>query len=155
MKLPAAMSMQDKSEAYNSALNSPQEMSLREFLELGEKYRDVILAELDRDYFYMLRNGATTFWETIRGEEDFGEAGSLCHGWSSGPVAFLTEHVLGVEIAAAGCKKIVIKPNLGSLSFAKGSIATPYGKVEIEHTRMLDGSIQTKVNAPEEIRITV
>ena len=42
MKLPAAMSMQDKSEAYNSALNSPQEMSLREFLELGEKYRDVI-----------------------------------------------------------------------------------------------------------------
>lgn len=42
MKLPAAMSMQDKSEAYNSALNSPQEMSLREFLGLGEKYRDVI-----------------------------------------------------------------------------------------------------------------
>ena len=42
MKLPAAMSMQDKSEAYNSALNSPQEMSLLEFLGLGEKYRDVI-----------------------------------------------------------------------------------------------------------------
>ena len=53
-----------------------------------EAYKDVILAELDRDYLYMLRNGATTFWETIRGEEDFSEAGSLCHGWSALPIYY-------------------------------------------------------------------
>ena len=53
-----------------------------------EAYKDVILAELDRDYLYMLRNGATTFWETIRGEEDFAEAGSLCHGWSALPIYY-------------------------------------------------------------------
>ncbi len=54
----------------------------------AEKYRDVILDELDRDYLYMLRNGATSFWETINGDFDFGYAGSLCHGWSALPVYY-------------------------------------------------------------------
>ena len=31
----------------------------------------------------MLDLGATTFWETLKGEADFGGAGSLCHGWSA------------------------------------------------------------------------
>lgn len=53
-----------------------------------EKYRKVILDELDRDYLYMLRNGATSFWETIVGDFDFGYAGSLCHGWSALPIYY-------------------------------------------------------------------
>ncbi|MBE6611887.1 MAG: hypothetical protein E7632_05300 [Ruminococcaceae bacterium] len=53
-----------------------------------EKYRDVILDEIDRDYLYMLRNGATTFWETIKGQDDFSGAGSLCHGWSALPLYY-------------------------------------------------------------------
>ena len=53
-----------------------------------EKYAPVILAELDRDYLYMLRRGATTFWETIIGADDFSDAGSLCHGWSALPVYY-------------------------------------------------------------------
>lgn len=53
-----------------------------------EKYAPIILDELDRDYLYMLRRGATTFWETIIGADDFGDAGSLCHGWSALPVYY-------------------------------------------------------------------
>ena len=53
-----------------------------------EKYAPIILAELDRDYLYMLRCGATTFWETIIGADDFADAGSLCHGWSALPVYY-------------------------------------------------------------------
>jgi hypothetical protein len=53
-----------------------------------EKYAPVILNELDRDYLYMLRRGATTFWETIIGADDFADAGSLCHGWSALPVYY-------------------------------------------------------------------
>ena len=33
----------------------------------------------------MLNEGATTFWETDKGERDFSNAGSLCHGWSAFP----------------------------------------------------------------------
>ena len=53
-----------------------------------KKYAPIILAELDKDYLYMLRRGATTFWETIIGADDFGDAGSLCHGWSALPVYY-------------------------------------------------------------------
>ena len=48
-----------------------------------DKYKNIILDEIDRDCGYMLECGATTFWETLKGETDFGGAGSLCHGWSA------------------------------------------------------------------------
>ena len=41
-----------------------------------EKYKDFVLSEIDKNYQYMLENGATSFWETIVGAEDFGGAGS-------------------------------------------------------------------------------
>lgn len=47
------------------------------------KYTNPILEEIDRDGKFMLDRGATTFWETLNGEADFGGAGSLCHGWSA------------------------------------------------------------------------
>ena len=53
-----------------------------------DRYAPVILAELDRDYLLMLRRGATSFWETIAGADDFGGAGSLCHGWSALPIYY-------------------------------------------------------------------
>ncbi|MBR1677551.1 MAG: ROK family protein [Clostridia bacterium] len=38
-----------------------------------------------------LYSGATTFWETEKGECDFDGAASLCHGWSAIPVYYLSE----------------------------------------------------------------
>lgn len=52
------------------------------------KYTPLILDEIDRSCLHMLRNGATTFWETIKGEADFSDAGSLCHGWSALPIYY-------------------------------------------------------------------
>ncbi len=51
-------------------------------------YAPRILDELDRTYLAMLEKGATSFWETVRGEADFGGAGSLCHGWSALPLYY-------------------------------------------------------------------
>ena len=52
----------------------------------GKKYADFILNEVEDRYVRMLRAGATSFWETDLGSEDFFRAGSLCHGWSSVPI---------------------------------------------------------------------
>lgn len=52
------------------------------------RYAAAILQEIDRDFGYMLDCGATTFWETIKGEADFQGAGSLCHGWSALPIYY-------------------------------------------------------------------
>ena len=57
-----------------------------------EKYADFILSDIDKIYGYMLDCGATSFWETIKGDADFDGAGSLCHGWSALPVYYY--HVL-------------------------------------------------------------
>ncbi len=57
-----------------------------------EKYRSYILSDIDKTYGKMLAAGATSFWETENGESDFGNAASLCHGWSAMPVYYY--HVL-------------------------------------------------------------
>lgn len=58
-------------------------------LRFGEKYKMWILQDIRRKYKMMLDEGATTFWETEKGWEDFENAGSLCHGWSAIPVYYL------------------------------------------------------------------
>ena len=73
---------------------------------------------------------------------------SLCHGWSSGPVTFLTRHILGIKILEAGCKKLEIKPNLCGLEYVKGTYPTPLGIVSIYADK--DG---VKIDAPDGIEI--
>jgi len=130
-------------------------------------------------YGGMLNKGATTFWEDFdvdwiaqsgRTDEipesgkkdihgDFGKhcytgfRHSLCHGWSCGPIEFLAETVLGVSVAEAGCKKIIVSPDLCGLKYAKGSVPTPFGTVEVSHTATENG-IKTQIICPENIEIT-
>ncbi len=60
-------------------------------LTFGEEYKKWILQDMREKYSYMLDEGATTFWETAKGWRDFGNAGSLCHGWSAIPVYYLAK----------------------------------------------------------------
>lgn len=55
------------------------------------KYEDFIIDDIKNRYQKMLDKGATTFWETEKGEADFGGAGSLCHGWSAIPIYYFNE----------------------------------------------------------------
>ena len=127
----------------------------------------------------MLDLGATTFWEDFdlkwaknaapidrlpqKGEDDIhsdfggycyvGHRHSLCHGWASGPTAWMSHHILGVEIIEPGCRTMKITPHLGNLQWAEGTYPTPYGQVSIKHRRNADGTIESQINAPKEITI--
>lgn len=57
-----------------------------------EKYLPFILDEIEEIWGKMVYSGATTFWESTRGEEDFAKAASLCHGWSAIPAYILKKH---------------------------------------------------------------
>lgn len=57
-------------------------------LKTDDRYKDFVLAEIRKNYKYMLDNGATSAWETIKGAADFDGAGSLCHGWSAIPIYY-------------------------------------------------------------------
>lgn len=138
-----------------------------------------VALDMLREYYGgMLSVGATTFWEDFDlawlqegvsierlledGEYDIhGDNGrfcyqgfrhSLCHGWSGGPAAFLAEDILGIEILEPGCRKLAIHPDLGNLTWAKGTYPTPYGIVRV-FAEKKDGNIIVDVDAPEEIEI--
>ena len=133
-----------------------------------------------REYWgAMLSLGATTFWEDFDmewlknaapidrfpkpGEIDVhgsygnycykGFRHSFCHGWSTGPVSWLSRFVLGIEILEPGCKTLRIVPNLCDLDFAKGTFPTPFGVVSVEHKKQADGSVTTQITAPDGITV--
>ena len=127
----------------------------------------------------MLDLGATTFWEdfnldwlpnagridqlVVPGKKDIhGEYGaycykgfrhSLCHGWASGPTAWLSQHVLGVEIVEAGCTKVRVRPHLGDLQWVEGSFPTPRGVIHVRHEKGADGKVKSEVKAPEGVTV--
>ena len=74
---------------------------------------------------------------------------SLCHGWSSGPVTFLTRFVMGIKILEPGCRRLSIKPNLCGLDWIRGSFPTPFGKVSV----YADKSGKLEIHAPKEIKL--
>lgn len=53
-----------------------------------EKYAEYIISDIDSTFEKMLDAGATSFWETVLGKDDFEGSGSLCHGWSALPVYY-------------------------------------------------------------------
>lgn len=55
------------------------------------EHKQFIIDDILKTYKYMLDNGATSFWETILGAEDFDGAGSLCHGWSAIPIIYFNK----------------------------------------------------------------
>lgn len=127
----------------------------------------------------MLDMGATTFWEDFdldwtknagridefvpKGKDDIhGDFGgycyvgyrhSLCHGWASGPTAWLSNHVLGVEILEPGCKKVRITSHLGNLQWAEGTYPTPYGQIRIHHQKRGDGTVKSSIKAPKGVKV--
>lgn len=59
-----------------------------------KRFAPIVLSEIDKIYSAMLEQGATSFWETEKGCDDFDGAGSLCHGWSAIPIYYY--HILGI-----------------------------------------------------------
>lgn len=92
----------DPSEIMKSVLEDksavPVTLSMKIFLyeallKADKKYSEYILQDIEKDYGYMLSMGATSFWETIKGADDFDGAGSLCHGWSTLPLIYYNKLV--------------------------------------------------------------
>ena len=127
----------------------------------------------------MLDLGATTFWEdfdikdannSARIDEitpdgifdihgDFGEfcyvgyRHSLAHGWASGPTAWLSQYVLGINVTNGG-EEIELDPHLGDLEFAEGTFPTKYGVFQVRHEKNSEGKIDTSYKAPDGIKVT-
>ena len=131
----------------------------------------------------MIECGATTFWEEFDLEwlkdnpihideipcegrkELHGDFGahcfegyrlSLCHGWSSGPVPFISKYIMGVNPIKPGMREIELNPKLGFLKTVKGAVPTPYGALKFRHTKTSDGIVKTEIlECPKEIIVKI
>ena len=127
----------------------------------------------------MLDLGATTFWEDFNidwmenaaridelvpeGKVDVhssyggycyvGFRHSFCHGWASGPTAWLSRYVLGVQVLEPGCRKVKIEPHLGNLNRVEGSFPTPYGVIRIKHEKQANGKVLSDIQVPEGVEL--
>lgn len=78
---------------------------------------------------------------------------SFCHGWASGPTAWLSQHLLGVQPLEPGFKKVRIAPQLGRLQWAEGTYPTPHGPINVRHERRRDGTIISNIKAPPGVKV--
>ena len=78
---------------------------------------------------HMLYHGATTFWETDVGADDFGRAGSLCHGWSGIPAYLFGAYILSVRPEQPGVWEQVEEE--ACMYYAQGKLLTPQGEMTV------------------------
>lgn len=113
-----------------------------------------LLREFHRPHY---EKGHTTLWEVMLPDgntpiKEHGNLGSLCHAWGGLGAYLMHRYILGVEIAKPGFKCVNIKPQLGSLEYASGTVPTPHGPIELD-LRNTGKGVEGTVKLPEGIEI--
>lgn len=120
-------------------------------LQEREKYAETVFDMVAKDWGNMLFNGATSFWETVNGADDFHRAGSLCHGWSAIPVYLYHRYILGVKPVKAGFKAFELAPLYSLFDKVSGEVPTPFGTICVGWEKTLTG-LRRDITYPEEIK---
>ena len=97
------------------------------------------LDQIRRMYGWMAaQDPQITMWEGIgpNGSPYEGAFTSMAHGWSTGIVSILTNHILGVTPTGPGFKNWVISPVVQDtgVTWAKGAVPTPNGPINVSWT---------------------
>jgi hypothetical protein len=124
-------------------------------------HRRETLEEIRNYWGGMIKEGATSTWEAYDPswpKEDFhrslqsdngqGYFVSLAHGWSSGPTAWLTEQVLGIEPLEPGFRQVSIRPDLVDLQWARGAEPTPHGLIRVDYRKGTKG-LEAEIDLPQ------
>jgi hypothetical protein len=129
--------------------------------------RDEALEWIVQYWGGMLRPETSTFWEGydlrwpkehFHGhlQTDHGEGYfvSLCHGWSSGPTAWLMEQVLGIQPVAGGFARVNVRPDLCGMDWARGAEPCPQGAIKVDY-RHDDSDFKASIELPEGVTAQV
>jgi len=110
-----------------------------------------VLADIEETWGMMLRAGATTFWETLAGANDFHNAGSLCHAWSAVPLYVYYRDLLGVRPLEPGYRSFAIDPITSSTTACSGIVPVPGGEISLAWEHAGD-QVRYHLSAPESCR---
>jgi hypothetical protein len=128
---------------------------LYEALAGAGQFSETIVASIYENYLPMLAAGATTVWEVFptSGDHPGGfPTRSHCHAWSSAPLRFLPQVVLGIRQVEAGGAAYTISPWLGDLEWAHGAVCTGCGLLEVSW-RKEKGRLLIIVKAPAGVEL--
>ncbi|KAI0129421.1 alpha-L-rhamnosidase B [Xylariales sp. AK1849] len=81
-------------------------------------------------------------------ENDFSYT-SHSHGWATGPVTALTEHILGLSITGRAGSTWRLAPQTGDLDHVEGGFTTKLGKFSASWTKQPNGSIELNYDVPK------
>ena len=102
----------------------------------GDRYLDML-----GEWRAQLARGMTTWAESPEPSR------SDCHAWGASPNFELFRTVLGIDSGAPGFKSVLIRPFLGKLDQASGSIPHPRGQIAVSLARR-EGKLHAAVSLP-------
>ena len=105
----------------------------------GDRYLDML-----GEWRAQLARGMTTWAESPEPSR------SDCHAWGASPNFELFRTVLGIDSAAPGFRRVLIRPFLGKLDQASGAIPHPQGEIAVSLVRR-DGKLHAVVSLPQGI----
>jgi hypothetical protein len=109
------------------------------------------IEEIHRLYGWMATHDPMiTDWEGIGPNGTLYEQGytSMAHGWSTGIVSLMSNYVLGVMPTNPGFKTWSLSPVPAGLEWARGSVGTPSGNIEVSWS-INDGKFVIQVDVPK------
>ena len=127
---------------------------VKALMPLNPSARGLVSESIARYWEPMICAGATSFWETQYGGDDFGQAGSLCHGWSALPVYYDQAWVLGIRPIEPGFRRFVISPYPDRFAEAEGTVPTPAGPIRIKWRRA-DRGLMVEASGPRSLEATL
>jgi hypothetical protein len=109
------------------------------------------IEEIHRLYGWMATHDPmVTDWEGIGPNGTLYEQGytSMAHGWSTGIVSLMSNYVLGVTPTSPGFKTWSLSPVPAGLEWAKGSVGTPAGDIDVNWS-IKGSTFVIQVDAPK------
>jgi Glycogen debranching enzyme len=113
----------------------------------------LLLNETYPSWGYMIKNGATTWWERWNSDKSDPTMNSFNHYAFGSVVEWAYRSMAGINTTAdgAGFKKIKITPvfdKSGKITHAKGELKTVYGTISSEWKMTTANTVELKVNIP-------
>jgi hypothetical protein len=102
-------------------------------------------------YRMMLDNPTGTIWEHANSGK------SLCHAWSTAPNFYFSTRILGVQLGLiedTDLSKITIAPEAETITWARGAVMHPLGKVEVDW-KLENDKLYLNYKAPEGAEVIV
>ena len=104
---------------------------------LGDRYLEML-----GPWRRMLADGLTTW-----AERDSPANRSDCHAWGASPNIELFRTVLGIDSAAPGFRKVLVRPHPGALTSFSGAIPHPKGEISVS-LELRDGRLHAHIELP-------